>query len=234
MGARTLPAEPEEGPKEHLTWRILDTASADSRERERRGERGDEVPVNGSSTRLASSLRSLTLKSQWYETTKTIALYLLLIFIMKTSTQNQGIQTLLDAEKEASKVVQQARQCASYASGDELATANQISTDRVQKLKDARAEAEKEIVDYKQQKEHEFKEWEQSVRSLHYSSSNCSYILSEGRYNPDDAVCYRQRNRRESLCDFQGLQGPQGGGCEENPRSHCASKTGATSQSQEN
>ncbi|EJD43772.1 V-type ATPase [Auricularia subglabra TFB-10046 SS5] len=52
--------------------------------------------------------------------------------------QSQGIQTLLEAEKEAAKVVQQAR---AY---------------RVQKLKDARSEAEKEIAEYKAQKENEF------------------------------------------------------------------------------
>ncbi|KZV92368.1 H+-ATPase G subunit [Exidia glandulosa HHB12029] len=52
--------------------------------------------------------------------------------------QSQGIQTLLEAEKEAAKVVQQAR---AY---------------RVQKLKDARSEAEKEIAEYKAQKETEF------------------------------------------------------------------------------
>jgi len=56
--------------------------------------------------------------------------------------QSQGIQTLLEAEKEAAKVVQQARQY------------------RVQKLKDARSEAEREIVEYKQSKEAEFKAFE--------------------------------------------------------------------------
>ncbi|KAF8159677.1 H+-ATPase G subunit-domain-containing protein [Crassisporium funariophilum] len=58
--------------------------------------------------------------------------------------QSQGIQTLLEAEKEASKIVQQARQY------------------RVQKLKDARAEATKEIEEYKKSKEQEFKAFEAS------------------------------------------------------------------------
>lgn len=58
--------------------------------------------------------------------------------------QSQGIQTLLEAEKEASKIVQQARQY------------------RVQKLKDARTEASKEIEEYKQAKEREFKAFEAS------------------------------------------------------------------------
>ncbi|KAF8347697.1 H+-ATPase G subunit-domain-containing protein [Amanita rubescens] len=56
--------------------------------------------------------------------------------------QSQGIQTLLEAEKEAARVVQQARQY------------------RVQKLKDARAEAEREIGEYKQAKDAEFKAFE--------------------------------------------------------------------------
>ncbi|KAF8817558.1 V-type ATPase [Phlegmacium glaucopus] len=58
--------------------------------------------------------------------------------------QSQGIQTLLEAEKEASKIVQQARQY------------------RVQKLKDARTEATKEIEAYKRAKEQEFRAFEAS------------------------------------------------------------------------
>ncbi|KAH9924791.1 H+-ATPase G subunit-domain-containing protein [Fomitopsis serialis] len=58
--------------------------------------------------------------------------------------QSQSIQTLLEAEKEAAKTVQQARQY------------------RVQKLKDARAQAAKEIEQYKRQKEDEFKAFEAS------------------------------------------------------------------------
>jgi len=58
--------------------------------------------------------------------------------------QSQGIQTLLEAEKEASKIVQQARQY------------------RVQRLKDAHTEANKEIEAYKEAKEQEFKSFEAS------------------------------------------------------------------------
>ncbi|WOO86222.1 V-type proton ATPase subunit G [Vanrija pseudolonga] len=58
------------------------------------------------------------------------------------AANSQGIQTLLEAEKEASKVVAKARQY------------------RVQKLKDARTEAAKEIESYKAQKEAEFKKFE--------------------------------------------------------------------------
>ncbi|EIW67112.1 hypothetical protein TREMEDRAFT_34120, partial [Tremella mesenterica DSM 1558] len=54
------------------------------------------------------------------------------------AANSQGIQTLLEAEKEASKVVQKARQY------------------RVQKLKDARTEAAKEIEEYKAEKDAEF------------------------------------------------------------------------------
>jgi len=57
---------------------------------------------------------------------------------------SQGIQTLLEAEKEAAKIVQQARQY------------------RVQKLKDARTEAAKEIEAYKATKAQEFNSFESS------------------------------------------------------------------------
>ncbi|KAI0091686.1 H+-ATPase G subunit-domain-containing protein [Irpex rosettiformis] len=60
------------------------------------------------------------------------------------SQQSQSIQTLLEAEKEAAKVVQQARQY------------------RVQKLKDARTQATKEIEEYRKFKEEEFNAFEAS------------------------------------------------------------------------
>ncbi|KAF8705298.1 V-type proton ATPase subunit G, partial [Rhizoctonia solani] len=53
------------------------------------------------------------------------------------------VQRLLEAEQEAAKIVQDARQ-----------------SDRTQKLKDARTEAAKEIEAYKKQKEEEFKSLE--------------------------------------------------------------------------
>ncbi|KAK6064998.1 V-type proton ATPase subunit G [Seiridium cupressi] len=59
------------------------------------------------------------------------------------SAQNsQGIQTLLDAEKNASKIVQQAREY------------------RTKRVREARDEAKKEIDDYRNQKENEFKKFE--------------------------------------------------------------------------
>ncbi|THV04940.1 V-type ATPase [Dendrothele bispora CBS 962.96] len=61
-----------------------------------------------------------------------------------SAQHSQGIQTLLEAEKEAAKIVQQSRQY------------------RIQKLKDARSEATKEIEEYKKSKEAEFKAFEAS------------------------------------------------------------------------
>jgi len=61
------------------------------------------------------------------------------------STPNsQGIQTLIDAENEASNIVQNARQY------------------RVKRLKDARAEAAKEIEELKAKKNAEFAEFEKT------------------------------------------------------------------------
>ncbi|KAF9974027.1 H(+)-transporting V1 sector ATPase subunit G [Actinomortierella ambigua] len=59
------------------------------------------------------------------------------------ASNSQGIQTLLEAEKEASRIVQKARQY------------------RVQRLKDARAEAAKEIEELKAAKNQAFKVFEQ-------------------------------------------------------------------------
>ncbi|KAF8317118.1 V-type ATPase [Clavulina sp. PMI_390] len=61
-------------------------------------------------------------------------------------SQSQGIQTLLEAEKEAAKVVQEARQY------------------RVQRLKDARSEAQKEIEEYRRSKDAEFAKIEEKTR----------------------------------------------------------------------
>ncbi|KAJ5213069.1 hypothetical protein N7449_000238 [Penicillium cf. viridicatum] len=56
------------------------------------------------------------------------------------SAQNSaGIQTLLDAEREAQKIVQK---------------------DRTQRIRDAKSEAQKEIEEYKNQKEEEYKKFE--------------------------------------------------------------------------
>ncbi|KAJ5804352.1 uncharacterized protein N7518_000655 [Penicillium psychrosexuale] len=61
-------------------------------------------------------------------------------FLANMSAQNSaGIQTLLDAEREAQKIVQK---------------------DRTQRIRDAKSEAQKEIEEYKKQKEEEYKKFE--------------------------------------------------------------------------
>ncbi|CDM29132.1 V-type proton ATPase subunit G [Penicillium roqueforti FM164] len=58
------------------------------------------------------------------------------------SAQNSaGIQTLLDAEREAQKIVQKGKY-------------------RTQRIRDAKSEAQKEIEEYKKQKEEEYKKFE--------------------------------------------------------------------------
>ncbi|KAI9855583.1 MAG: hypothetical protein M1813_009722 [Trichoglossum hirsutum] len=61
------------------------------------------------------------------------------------SAQNSaGIQTLLDAEREAQRIVQK---------------------DRTKKVKDARAEAQKEVEEYRKAKDDEFKKFEKEHTS---------------------------------------------------------------------
>ncbi|TVY68662.1 V-type proton ATPase subunit G [Lachnellula suecica] len=65
------------------------------------------------------------------------------------SAQNSaGIQTLLDAEREAQKIVQRGR---------ELIV---LFADRTKRVKEARDEAKKEIDEYKKSKDDEFKKFE--------------------------------------------------------------------------
>ncbi|WFD28367.1 triacylglycerol lipase [Malassezia nana] len=68
--------------------------------------------------------------------------------------KSQGIQTLLDAEKEASKIVEQAR---SY---------------RTQKLKEAQTEAEKEIAEIKAQKQKELDEFQKKYEGSQSSTQD--------------------------------------------------------------
>ncbi|KAK3167764.1 hypothetical protein OEA41_010893 [Lepraria neglecta] len=64
------------------------------------------------------------------------------------SAQNsKGIQTLLDAEREAQKIVQKAREY------------------RSKRVKDAKNEAQKEIEEYRRKKDEEFKEFEKKHTS---------------------------------------------------------------------
>ncbi|PPJ60229.1 hypothetical protein CBER1_08842 [Cercospora berteroae] len=84
-----------------------------------------------------------------------------------------GIQTLLDAEREAQKIVQKGTLQRMYAEPTILNSplrlrmtslpTNALSlrtTDRTKRVKDARSEAQKEIEEYRNQKEEEFKQFE--------------------------------------------------------------------------
>lgn len=91
---------------------------------------------------------------------------LLLILGLQPTQGSNGIQTLLEAEKDAAKIVQEARGCKSHNPGAAVSvrTTNLMLLDRTQKLKEARSQAEKEIAKYKAQKEEEFKSYEAEVR----------------------------------------------------------------------
>lgn len=112
----------------------------------------------------------------------------------QAANQSQGIQTLLEAEKEAAKIVQKARTCACALEGGgniqrETVTDVAISpilylfisyspsVDRTQKLKDARSEAAKEIDDVKSKKEKEFQSFQKEVRR--WARLACSCIWRE-------------------------------------------------------
>ncbi|BEJ18129.1 hypothetical protein CspHIS471_0704060 [Cutaneotrichosporon sp. HIS471] len=95
------------------------------------------------------------------------------------AANSQGIQTLLEAEKEASKVVTKARQY------------------RVQKLKDARTEAAKEIAEYKAQKEADFKKFE-SEHTSHKSTSQ-STIDESTKKQLAEVESSMQKNRGDAL-----------------------------------
>lgn len=84
--------------------------------------------------------------------------------VLQAAQHSQGIQTLLEAEKEAAKIVQQARQC-NYPPIPHLQChVTQVPIDRVRKLRDAHTDAAKEIEAYKKAKEQEFQAFESSVR----------------------------------------------------------------------
>ncbi|MCJ1353010.1 MAG: H(+)-transporting V1 sector ATPase subunit G [Icmadophila ericetorum] len=77
------------------------------------------------------------------------------------SAQNSaGIQTLLDAEREAQKIVQK---------------------DRTKRVKDARTEAQKEIDEYRKQKEDEFKKFEKEHSSGNTKAEEEAAADAEGQ-----------------------------------------------------
>merc|ERR1711939_1171230 len=67
--------------------------------------------------------------------------------VIMAAQNSAGIQTLLDAEREAQKIVQKAREY------------------RTKRVKDARSEAQKEIEDYRKQKDEEFQKFEKEHSS---------------------------------------------------------------------
>ncbi|KAJ1019628.1 hypothetical protein NDA18_006105 [Ustilago nuda] len=92
----------------------------------------------------------------WYRRgiiTNTIHLLITNTYTM-AAQQSQGIQTLLEAEKEAAKIVQKAR------------------TYRTQKLKDARNEASKEIEQLKSKKDKEFNDFQKEHKGSTSNSQN--------------------------------------------------------------
>ncbi|KAF3924255.1 hypothetical protein ABW21_db0204642 [Orbilia brochopaga] len=93
--------------------------------------------------------------------------------------RHAGIQTLLNAEQEAQKIVQKAR---AY---------------RVQRVKDARAEAQKEIEEYRQKKEEEFQRFEGEHSGINAQAEKdaekeiegkLSEIADAGKKNRDQVV----------------------------------------------
>ncbi|KAF2200278.1 V-type ATPase [Delitschia confertaspora ATCC 74209] len=87
------------------------------------------------------------------------------------SAQNSvGIQTLLDAEREAQKIVQQAREY------------------RSKRVKDARSEAQKEIEEYRQAKEEEFKKFEKEHTSGNKKAEEDANKEAEARVKEIDEI----------------------------------------------
>ena len=73
---------------------------------------------------------------------------------------------MLDAEREAQKIIEDARKCMLLSSPWRPRYLIVLFTDRLQRVKDAEKEANKEIEEYKSQKEAEFKKYEAEVRVL--------------------------------------------------------------------
>ncbi|KAF9731167.1 vacuolar ATPase [Paraphaeosphaeria minitans] len=87
------------------------------------------------------------------------------------SAQNSaGIQTLLDAEREAQKIVQQA------------------PLDRTKRVKDARSEAQKEIEDYRTEKEDEFQKFEKEHSSGNKKAEDDAKKDTDGKVKEIDDI----------------------------------------------
>ncbi|KAK6539528.1 H(+)-transporting V1 sector ATPase subunit G [Orbilia ellipsospora] len=99
------------------------------------------------------------------------------------SAQNsQGIQTLLNAEQEAQKIVQKAR---AY---------------RVQRVKDARSEAQKEIEEYRQKKEDEFQKFEAEHTGINAQAEKDAEKEIEGKLKEIEEA--GQKNRDQVIKDL--------------------------------
>ncbi|KAI0255984.1 H+-ATPase G subunit-domain-containing protein [Lactifluus subvellereus] len=111
---------------------------------------------------------------------------------MQAAQQSQSIQTLLEAEKEAAKVVQQARQY------------------RVQRLKDARTEAAKEIEEYRRVKEQEFAAFQSShVGTTQDAQSVIDKETEERLYNISGAYTTNKDDVLRKLLDRVVLVQPE-------------------------
>ncbi|KAF0316665.1 V-type ATPase [Colletotrichum asianum] len=86
------------------------------------------------------------------------------VLMYSQSAQNSaGIQTLLDAEREASKIVQKAREF------------------RTKRVKEARDEAKKEIEAYRNSKEDEFKKFESEHTQGNKQAEDEANMEAEGK-----------------------------------------------------
>jgi V-type H+-transporting ATPase subunit G len=81
------------------------------------------------------------------------------------STQNStGIQTLLDAERDASQIIQQARECKWHLStGKSAPPSSSWLLVRTKRVKEARDEARQEVTSYQRTKESSFKDFQAEV-----------------------------------------------------------------------
>lgn len=114
------------------------------------------------------------------------------------AAQSTGIQTLLEAEKEAAKIVQKARTCKWKIERKKFNVDSMLMItlflDRTQKLKDARSEAAKEIEELKSKQEDEFnnfkKEVSQDQRLAGFSFCSISYSHNHSPSFPSTSLQY--------------------------------------------
>ncbi|KAJ5128373.1 Vacuolar (H+)-ATPase G subunit [Penicillium atrosanguineum] len=83
--------------------------------------------------------------------------------VVQSAQNSAGIQTLLDAEREAQKIVQQSREY------------------RTKRIRDAKAEAQKEIEEYRNQKEEEYKKFEAAHSSGFKKSEDEANVEAEAK-----------------------------------------------------